>query len=57
MDDNNKSKILFAPYYESPENTPFTVKIGGTTYEVSTHFNLDGKENVLEQFMELLKIA
>ena len=55
--DDNKSKMVFAPYYESPENTPFTVKISGTTYEVSTHFNLDGKENVLEQFMELLKIA
>ncbi len=57
MDDNNKSKMVFAPYYESPENTPFTVKIGGTTYEVSTHFNLEGKKSVLEQFMELLKIA
>lgn len=55
--DDNKSKMVFAPYYETPENTSFIVKIGGTIYEVSTHFNLEGKENVLEQFMELLKIA
>ena len=36
------------------DNT-FSVKIGGTTYEVTTHFNPDGKQTVLEQFAELLK--
>ena len=32
----------------------FTVKIGGTTYEVSTHFSTKGKETVLQQFKDLL---
>ena len=31
-----------------------TVEIGGTTYEVSTHFSTEGKQSVLEQFMALL---
>ena len=32
----------------------FTMKIGGTTYEVSTHFNPDGRQCVFEQFKELI---
>ena len=32
----------------------FTMKIGGTTYEVSTHFSTKGKETVLQQFKDLL---
>lgn len=44
---------LFAPYYET-DNTPFVMKIGGTTYEVSTHFSTKGKETVLQQFKDLL---
>ena len=32
----------------------FTVKIGGTTYEVSTHFNPKGRQCLLEQFKELI---
>lgn len=32
----------------------FTMKIGGTTYEVSTHFNPAGRECVFEQFKELI---
>ena len=49
---SNKSSV-FAPYYET-DNTPFVMKIGGTTYEVSTHFNTKGKETVLQQFKDLL---
>ena len=49
--DNNIS--LFAPLFEIDE-TPFIMKIGGTTYEVTTHFSTKGKETVLEQFEELL---
>ena len=52
--DNNSNISLLAPYYDSPESTPFTVKIGGTTYEVSTHFNPQGKQCVMEQFKELI---
>lgn len=35
----------------SEEN--FTMKIGGT-YEVSTHFNLNSRQCVMEQFKELI---
>jgi hypothetical protein len=54
MDNINSNTIsLFAPYYET-DNTPFIMKIGGTTYEVSTHFSTKGKETVLQQFKDLL---
>jgi len=32
----------------------FTTKIGGTTYEVSTHFNPNGIQCVMEQFKQLI---
>ena len=32
----------------------FFLKIGGTTYEVNTHFSKKGKQSVLEQFKELI---
>lgn len=32
----------------------FSMKIGGTTYEVSTYFSTKGKQSVLEQFKELI---
>ena len=32
----------------------FVKKIGGTTYEVSTHFNPNGKQSALEQFKQLI---
>ena len=32
----------------------FTMKIGGTVYEVSTHFSEDGRQSVLQQFRDLL---
>ena len=32
----------------------FTMKIGGTVYEISTHFSTDGKQSVLQQFRDLL---
>ena len=51
MDSNAVS--IFAPYYEV-DDTAFITKIGNTTYEVLTHFNVNGKEIVLEQFKELL---
>lgn len=30
------------------------MKIGNTTYEVNTHFNPNGRENVLQQFQKLI---
>lgn len=50
--DNNVISI-FAPYYEV-DDTTFITKIGNTTYEFLTHFNVNGKETVLEQFKEPL---
>lgn len=32
----------------------FSVKIGGTTYDVSTHFSDTGRQSVLEQFKNLI---
>ena len=32
----------------------FTMKTGGTVYEVATHFSTDGKQSVLQQFRDLL---
>lgn len=32
----------------------YTMKIGGTVYDVSTHFSTDGKQSVLQQFRDLL---
>ena len=51
MTDKNTS--IYARYFENDDN-PFFMKIGNTTYEVSTHFNPKGKENVLQQFQKLI---
>ena len=32
----------------------FKLKIGGTTYEICTHFNPEGRQCVMEQFKELI---
>ena len=44
-------------YYEKVrrfgEDT-FVKKIGGTTYEVSTHFKPDGRQSAWEQFKQLI---
>lgn len=32
----------------------FSLKIGDTTYDVSTHFSTKGKQSVLEQFKRLI---
>ncbi|MGN1043868.1 MAG: hypothetical protein ACI4PR_03600 [Acutalibacteraceae bacterium] len=50
---NSNTISLFAPYYET-DNTPFVMKAGGTTYEISTHFSTRDKKTVLQQFKDLL---
>ena len=30
------------------------MKIGGTTFEIHTHWNLDGRQTILEQLMKLI---
>ena len=49
----DKSTSIYARYFEK-DDKPFFIKIGGTTYEVSTYFNPKGRENVLQQFEDLL---
>ncbi len=51
MTDKNTS--IYSKYFEK-DNKPFFMKIGNTTYEVSTHFNPKGRENVLQQFQKLI---
>ena len=51
MTDKNTS--IYSKYFEK-DNNPFFMKIGNTTYEVSTHFNPKGRENVLQQFQKLI---
>lgn len=36
------------------ENLNFKTFIGGTTYEVCSHFNVEGKQSILEQFKNLI---
>lgn len=54
MDDKVIPLGSFVPYYHSPDNESFSMKIGGTVYEVTTHFNTEGKETVLQQFRDML---
>lgn len=42
-----------ALYADDGDNT-FSVKIGGTFFDVTTHFNADGTQTVLEQFKNLI---
>jgi len=32
----------------------FSLRIGGTTYDVSTHYNREGNQSVLDQFQRLI---
>lgn len=45
----------FAPSALFPGEGSFEMEIGGTTYEVSTHFSVDGRQSVLAQFMALIE--
>lgn len=44
----------YAPYFRLPENEGFSMRIGGTVYEITTHFDTEGKESVLQQFRDLI---
>ena len=50
----NKQFELTHFVYEPDAESTFKVKIGGTVYEVTTHFNESGKQSVLQQFRDLL---
>ena len=50
----NKERVFdYSKVRRFGEDT-FTTKIGGTTYEVSTHFNPKGRQCVMEQFKQLI---
>ena len=53
MIENNKPNA-FDPFELLSGEDTFEMKVGGTTYEVSTHFNTGGRQSVLEQFMALI---
>ena len=38
-------------------NSDFRMKIGGTVYEVSTHFDPEGSRCVLQQFRDLIPVS
>ena len=54
MDDKIIPLGSFVPYFRSLDNDSFSMQIGGTAYEVTTHFDTEGKETVLRQFQDLL---
>ena len=54
MNDNVIQFPDVAPASLIPDEGSFDLKIGGTTYDVNTHFSTDGKQSALEQFMELI---
>ena len=49
----DKYTSIYSKNFEKDDKS-FFMKIGNTTYEVSTHFNPKGRENVLQQFEDLL---
>ncbi len=55
MSGNNTNASILAPYVEPLTETTTITKVGRTYYEVTSHFDTEGKETVLQQFMELLK--
>lgn len=52
MEDNKP--YAFDPSELLSSEDTFEMKVGGTTYEVSTHFNVESRRSVLEQFMALV---
>lgn len=52
MEDNKPYPL--APSELLSGDGTFEMKVGGTTYEVSTHFDTGGRQSVLEQFMALI---
>ena len=54
MNDNVIQFPDVSPASLIPGEGTFEWKIGGTTYEVNTHFSTKGRQSVLEQFMELI---
>lgn len=52
--DSRSGRPLPAPLFSLDNDETTVLKIGGTYYEVTSRFNKDGIETVLQQFMDLL---
>lgn len=50
----SKERTAYAEKLRCFGEDTFVKKIGGTTYEVSTHFNPNGRQSALEQFKQLI---
>lgn len=37
-----------------PPTNEFSLKVGGTYFDVSTHFDINGRQSVLQQFKDLI---
>ena len=42
------------PVIPIPQKICFSKKIGGTVYDVTANFNIEGKETILQQFKDLI---
>ena len=42
------------PVIPIPQKICLSKKIGGTVYDVTAHFNTEGKETILQQFKDLI---
>ena len=49
-----RKNLLTDDVFEAVAKSDFTMKIGDTVYEISTHFSENGKQSVLQQFRDLL---
>lgn len=47
-------KYPYNQLFENNADSHFYMKIGGTVYDVTTHYDPKGRQCVLEQFKELL---
>ena len=58
MNDNqistSRTLDLSPAAFYSDNNNQFSMKVGGTFFDVTTHFNAEGKQSVLEQFKSLI---
>lgn len=42
------------PVHVIQAKNTFSMKIGGTVFDVTTHFNTEGRQSVLQQFRDLI---
>lgn len=50
----NNWEYPYENIFENNAESHFRMKVGGTVYDVTTHFDPQGRQCVLEQFKELL---